>query len=456
MEKSKDDVSEAGDEMDEDMHHTDEEETQSPSPKKDQPESSHAQDTESDSDSSCLEALKKYDNVLPLMKRQLVQYPQNVCRILYNRLTEDQWEKHEEATALYADLKSEIEGFHDADYKVHKGTKAAFGTYDKLLVKFQAQYGKDAEKILGSLKLIQGVVKEDPTLNKKVIEPTEAYIKKSTSLTKILLLIKSFDFQGLKYEISSLKQDTSKIKSMMTEIFKAFKGQSSVAPSSKPPFHTERENDDMETQKTKVEVETTKEVPARLTRVVLIPTVKPITRLNPKIALIKSSIRPPLIDAILKILIPQPTGLVIDITPPRQPESSPVAPKDYKGKGIATEETGEPTKKLVPTSREEKIKKAAEEAKLLDLSKPELINVVQEETTNGGVDPKIIASVRVVRSSRRFRMLNYKSLTEDTLRRSIDEWSSKRRDLSSICRPHPANSNLNQLLMSRFTLTQSL
>ncbi|GJS39940.1 retrovirus-related pol polyprotein from transposon TNT 1-94 [Tanacetum coccineum] len=139
MEESEDEVSEARDEMDKDIHHTDEEETQSPLPNTDQPESSHAQDTKSDFHSTCPKALKKYDN----------------------------WEKHEEAAASYADLKSEIKGFHDDAYKVHKGTKAAFSSYEKLLVKFQAQCGKDAEKILGSLKVIQDAIKEDPALNKK-------------------------------------------------------------------------------------------------------------------------------------------------------------------------------------------------------------------------------------------------------------------------------------------------
>ncbi|GJU10819.1 hypothetical protein Tco_1133215 [Tanacetum coccineum] len=110
---------------------------------------------ESNFDSSCLEVLKKYDN----------------------------WEKHEEAAASYADLKSKIEGFHDAAYK----------------------YGKDVEKILGSLKVIQDAVKEDPTLNKKVIEATEAYTRSSTNLTKLLTLIKSFDFQGLKSSVESLQ-----------------------------------------------------------------------------------------------------------------------------------------------------------------------------------------------------------------------------------------------------------
>ncbi|GJV11792.1 hypothetical protein Tco_1353333 [Tanacetum coccineum] len=139
MEESKDHVFEAGDEMDEDIHHTDEEETQSPSPIKEQPESSHAQEIgELDSDSSRPEVLKKYDNVLPLTERKLVKYLQNVSQILYTRLTKDHWEKHKEAAASYADLKSKIEGFHDPAYKVHKGTEAAFSTYEKLPVKFQA------------------------------------------------------------------------------------------------------------------------------------------------------------------------------------------------------------------------------------------------------------------------------------------------------------------------------
>ncbi|GKE39860.1 hypothetical protein Tco_1463265, partial [Tanacetum coccineum] len=118
----------------------------------------------------------------------------------------------------------------------------------------------------------------------------------------------------------------------------------------------------------------------------------------------------------------------IDITLPEHPESPPVAPKADKGKGIATKETDESTKKLVPVSREvrqdpnepirvpyeihgkvyqltndeiqahmdkeEKIKKSTEKAKLLAMNKLELIKVVQEEANKVGVDPKILASIK--------------------------------------------------------------
>ncbi|GKB33805.1 hypothetical protein Tco_0873206 [Tanacetum coccineum] len=77
--------------------------------KQKKPESSHAQEaTESDSDSSCPKVLKRCDNVLPLTERQLIQYLQKASQALYNRLTEDQWDKHVEAAASYADLKREI------------------------------------------------------------------------------------------------------------------------------------------------------------------------------------------------------------------------------------------------------------------------------------------------------------------------------------------------------------
>ncbi|GJW54401.1 hypothetical protein Tco_0098486 [Tanacetum coccineum] len=344
---------EAGDEIDEDIHHTDEEETPSPSPNKDQPKSSHVQETaESDSDSSCPETL-------------------------YSRLIEDEWEKHKEAAALYADLKSEIEGFHDASYKVHKG--------------------------------IEDVVKEDPALNKKVIKAIEAYTKNSTNLTKLLTLIKIFNLQGLKSlvdslqasalrqdehlaawaksEISSLKQDTSEIKSMMTKIFKAFKGQSSSAPSSSVPTITL----------------TITEGPATVGRriyLILQPSFllkKPLLKLKGRKLKRNQQLSK---DSTLNSLDLQ------NLSPLILSSTSQVAQRE--GKGIATDETEEPTMKLVHASREvrqdpdepirvlykihgkiyqltnneiqahldkeEKIKKAAEEAKLLAMTKSELID----------------------------------------------------------------------------------
>ncbi|GKC13369.1 hypothetical protein Tco_1010151 [Tanacetum coccineum] len=96
------------------------------------------------------------------------------------------------------------------------------------------------------------------------------------------------------------------------------------------------------------------------------------------------------------------SGPVIDIISPEQPKNLLVAPKADRRKGITTDDTESP-KKLVkaltvvrpnPDEPFRKIRKAAKEAKLLEMSKPELIKVVQEEATKAGFDLKILASAK--------------------------------------------------------------
>ncbi|GKC67184.1 hypothetical protein Tco_1099782 [Tanacetum coccineum] len=134
--------------MDEDILPTDEE-AQPPPPNKEQPESSHTQ--ELDYDSSCPNALKKHDNILPFIERQLA--------------TMDSLNKN--------------------------STKRA----DLL---------KALNRVIETLKVVHEVVKDDPPLNRKAIEATKAYTKNSTSLHELLTLIKTFDFQGLKSSVVSL------------------------------------------------------------------------------------------------------------------------------------------------------------------------------------------------------------------------------------------------------------
>nr|GFB14326.1 hypothetical protein [Tanacetum cinerariifolium] len=151
--------------------------------------------------------------------------------------------------------------------------------------------------------------------------------------------------------------------------------------------------------------------------------------------MIRSSSRCQLIDTILEVQISkletgiirssQPTGPVIDVTPPEQPESPQASPKADRGKGIARD-TNELPPKLVKAStkvrpnpdtpvlvpyeiqgkmyqlieekiqayldKEEKIKKAAKEARLLEMNKFELIKVVHEADKEAGVDPKALQS----------------------------------------------------------------
>ena len=69
-----------GDDVDEDPQPTDTE-TKTPSPK---PEQADESSSKSSPD------LKRYDNTLPLSKRQLVKYLRKVSRVLFNRLSDKQ------------------------------------------------------------------------------------------------------------------------------------------------------------------------------------------------------------------------------------------------------------------------------------------------------------------------------------------------------------------------------
>ncbi|GJU42005.1 hypothetical protein Tco_1194962 [Tanacetum coccineum] len=317
QESDEEEVFAAGDDMEEETQ-ADEEEHQSPSPNKDKPEPSHTPTTqESDSDSSSPD-LKKFDNILPLTERQLAQ--------------------HEEDDVSYADLMASIEGYYEENINHREQT-------DKL-----------------------DTVKYDHVLSKKDIEATKAYTKNSSTLTELLSLA------AIKSDISSLKQDTSVIKSMMSEIYQAFKGQASTPLSSVP-----------------LTTLAITELPATVGGIM-------IHRLTLKNLLLtlRGSISP-LTDPILEI--PTEVQPITTIISTSQPEPS--VPK-REGKAIATDDQPEVQTKLVPASKEVRpdpdapilIKKDTEEAKLFKMTKTEVIKVVQEEAEKIRLDPKTIISAK--------------------------------------------------------------
>ncbi|GJR89775.1 hypothetical protein Tco_0213786 [Tanacetum coccineum] len=109
---------------------------------------------------------------------------------------------------------------------------------------------KDLNGVTETLKVVQDAFKDDPALNKKVIEATEAYTKNSSTLTELL----------------------------------------SLANTEEPPSHTEGEHVAMKDDTKKPESDKAEEEP---TRAVPISTISPLT------------------DPILEILVPQREGKAI-------------------------------------------------------------------------------------------------------------------------------------------------
>nr|GEY82460.1 hypothetical protein [Tanacetum cinerariifolium] len=169
--------------------------------------------------------------------------------------------KHKEVDASYADLKSEIEGFHNVKYKVHRCTEAAFSSYEKLLTKFCDQVDK---------------------MNILLNETNPPHIWLGPLAQEINLTQ-----AAIQSNVSLMKKDTSDIKSMMTEI--------------------SWEKADMDTKETimkeSVKEQEAEKEPASASQIIPITIIKP------------------------------------------------MAPKADRGKMIAIDDTKEPTKKPVPTSR---------------------------------------------------------------------------------------------------------
>nr|GEY63823.1 hypothetical protein [Tanacetum cinerariifolium] len=171
--------------------------------------------------------------------------------------------------------------------------------------------------------------------------------------TQSFVLTTASDVQALLLSHKELndesKDDVFEAKDEMDEGIQQTGNEDTQSPRYTKVSSTKEHHGEKETAK-EPEKEQAEEEPTKISRAIPISTIIPITRPNPEIGLIKFSPRPPLTNTTLEFLVstPEPviigssSGPVIDITPPEQPKSLPVAPKANKGKGIATEETKEP------------------------------------------------------------------------------------------------------------------
>ncbi|GJW44583.1 hypothetical protein Tco_0073382 [Tanacetum coccineum] len=237
---------------------------------------------ESDFNSSCPVVLKKYDNILPLTERQLVKCLQKLSRAIYDRISADYWDKHEEAAASYADLKAYVEEYYDENVdhkdqtaKLVKETmktldnicKASIDERAKLLkalnrvsetLKADSALKKEMKKIdqsynttfgnlLGLTEIINNAkllklltklegfqstlntlstqcasisksLKEDPEFNQRLLQAAEGYIQNSSRLTEISNSLQTINFPSLHQRISNIENTQVTMQSDISSI----------------------------------------------------------------------------------------------------------------------------------------------------------------------------------------------------------------------------------------------
>nr|GEY75152.1 hypothetical protein [Tanacetum cinerariifolium] len=163
-------------------------------------------------------------------------------RLRYQSLTGNEVVHYENLKAFIDDYYNENIAHKD---QIDQLVEASMRSFEKSSTIITDLY-KGLEVITQLLKDIKNLVKDDSATNKKIRKPLRPLPRSLHRLPRFSLqsgalisLLFSLLISGLeraqthiKSSMSSLKKDTSSVKSMMTEMYNAFRGQSSLAPSS--------------------------------------------------------------------------------------------------------------------------------------------------------------------------------------------------------------------------------
>ncbi|GKF30364.1 hypothetical protein Tco_0100162, partial [Tanacetum coccineum] len=138
----------------------------------DKSQSSHASSTKAlDTDSSSDDILRKYDNTLPLTEHQLVKYLKKMSNAMFTRISEDNWEKHEEVAVNYVDLKAAIDDYYDENIahqdQTDKLVEASMSSLDKSSNTISDLY-KGLNIVTELLKEIKNAIKDDSVIKNKI------------------------------------------------------------------------------------------------------------------------------------------------------------------------------------------------------------------------------------------------------------------------------------------------
>nr|GEW68951.1 hypothetical protein [Tanacetum cinerariifolium] len=361
-------------------------EHQSLSPNKDQPESSKAHKTDaSDSESSsCFESLKRYDNCMPITERKLheeavVSYAN--LRAVIEGYYKDNVDHKDRTNKIVKETTKTIDNISkegvDEITKLLKALNEVSKTLEadsalkeemrKMVESHNTISGNHSSltRLLSNARLPEILTKMDPHSSEVGLITTC-----SCSNDKDILSIKIQESRKLNHKDKVFRKQDLPLRFQVYQgrLLASFQddakyehggqdtrlqgGEFREASScmAKPPSYTKGVPMQIVNTIKKREdagIETTEEEPARASRAIPISTVILISKPNPEIRLIKFSSRPPLTDTTIKFPVSKPetkiigssSSLMIDITPPEQPERPPMAPKADRGKGIATDDT---------------------------------------------------------------------------------------------------------------------
>ncbi|GJX06371.1 hypothetical protein Tco_0194303 [Tanacetum coccineum] len=301
--------------------------------------------------------------------------------------------------------RASIEGYYEENIdhmeQTNKLVQANIDSLDKIATD-RTNLLKTLNEVTETLKVIQNAVKDDPTLNKKGLKSSMESLQ-DTALSQenhLAKWAKSSTFMawnlGLRMlsRVSPSPQAVCHNQHLLSLSGKQMLGGGNVThvATEEAPSYTKGETEDMETENKEEKPEEPKmEVPVSSIKPVETPTpeAQPITTSQPK-----SSQAPKKVDKGKRIATDDDESqvkLVLASRVVRENPDEPVrVPYIINGK-INCLINDEITKHL---EKEELIKKAAKQARLLAISKPKVVKVVHEEAKKIEINPEIITSTK--------------------------------------------------------------
>lgn len=216
------------------------------------------------------------DETAPLTKRVFTKFIKKATNALFRGVTKEVFNMHTEQAVHYLNLKDAVEEFHE---DVREQNSSIDFSLTKM-VSYLNQFIESLNKLNAGVTSVQDSVKDDPELTGKLLQASETYQLNSVNLTELLNLMKATNLQAfsttvesvqssltalqqlvaaesqastsmawtlgsrmsaiegaqasMEAKVSTIQQDTSDIKSMMTEIYHAFKGTTPSASVSTP------------------------------------------------------------------------------------------------------------------------------------------------------------------------------------------------------------------------------
>ncbi|GKC87069.1 hypothetical protein Tco_1147718 [Tanacetum coccineum] len=195
-----------------------------------------------------------FENNVPTTKRVLVKKLQHFLSFLYAHLSEDNWVKHEEATASYADLRVAVEGFTTEADNNRNNYDIVINSVMESVEKINGARIKERITLLKALNRVSKTLEADSALKASKQKMEDTNTNTSSNITNLTVLLRDcasisdslkedpeFNQRLLKAAEGYIQTlpgslrlptaDNSSIKEMVTQMFHAFKGLYSSTPS---------------------------------------------------------------------------------------------------------------------------------------------------------------------------------------------------------------------------------